>query len=1019
MKKKFTLLFVVFIALMQSAVAQQISVSGTIRDVDGMEIIGASVIIKGTYTGVSSDVKGWYEIETNVGDTLVCSYLGYKTVEAVVSGAVLDFTLETQYTEIDEVIVIGYGTAKKGDITGAVSSIKMDEMSELPVTNSIMNSLQGRVAGLQIVTSGQGPGASPTMIIRGASSLRGTQQPLVVLNGFPLGEGADLKQIPAEDIEDIVVLKDASSTSIYGSRGANGVIMVTTKKSRAGQRSITASHQTTIGQTTSEYDVWNDAVLMAQLNNESRINAGQTPLYVGRYDSGIYYPSIAELMSGAYPTTNWADQVTTTPITNNTTVTLRGANETTNYNFSINYFDQKGIYIDDDYNKLSANLDFDYKLYEKFSIKTSVALSTNERDNNNYGGITRNILYPVYGDDGTYFKANNSDYWNPVALRDLVLDKTKGMDLISSVLFDWEIIDGLTWKNQVNYRFSSSITDQYDPTEYTQVGDMNGGRAYIGNWQGQDLLFESYANYTKQFGKHNLSVLAGYSYQNWMERSSALTSYDFPNEALQNENMSAGNPELNAVGNGLIETKLMSFYGKVNYDYDDRYLFTGTFRADGSSKFGANNRWASFPSAAVAWKIHNEGFMENVDVINEAKLRASYGLSGNQGISPYQTLSRYGGSKYFIDGGWSTVIGPGYPDGAYGPDYRFTYWSGIPNADLKWETTAQLNIGLDLSMLKNRLRFTFDWYDKLTTDLLRQRYLPLSSGYDKMMVNDGEIRNTGFEITVDYGIISTPDLYLGATLIFTKNTNEILSLGDNIQSGLQVDPNTGMMYEFTGHAFSDYSLAGQANILAVGQAMNAYYGYVVDGIIQTEAEGIAAGLSGALAKPGEYKYVDINDDGVINDADRTIIGNPNPDFAASLNLTFNWKGLDASVFINGVFGNDVLNPQAFNTASVQPLRWTPDNQTNLYPSLRSTRVPMVSDWFIEDGSYVKIQDISVGYTFTNPMSFVSKIRLYATVNNVYTFTSFDGYDPSVGLDGIYWASYPTLRNYSLGLSITF
>ncbi len=1019
MRKKITLLFVVLLALVQGAVAQEVTVTGMVRDAEGMEVIGATIIVKGTLTGASTDVYGAYKIKANMGDVLVCNYLGMSSKEAVVDSTIIDFTLETDAMQIDNVVVIGYGTAKKGDLTGAVSSIKMDEMSELPVTNSVMNSLQGRVAGLQIVSSGQGPASSPTMIIRGASSLRGTQQPLIVLNGFPLGEGADLKQIPAEDIEDMVVLKDASSTSIYGSRGANGVILVTTKKSKIGHSSITASHQTTVGQLTSEYDVWEDPVLMAQLSNESRINAGQTPLYVGRYDTGVYYPSISEIMSGAYPTTNWADQVTTTPVTTNTTVTLRGANESTNYNFSVNYFDQKGIYINDNYNKLSANLDVDYKLYDNFSIKTSVVLSTNERDNNNYGGITRNILYPVYNEDGSYFKANQSDYYNPVALRENRLDQTKGLDVISSVLFDWEIIEGLNWKNQVNYKLGSSITDQYDPTVYTQVGDMNGGKAYIGNWQGQEFLYESYATYAKTIENHNFSVMAGYSYNNWTERSSALSSFDFANESLGNENMSAGNPEMNQVSNGLIDTKLMSFYGKVNYSFDDKYLLTGTFRTDGSSKFGANNRWASFPSGAVAWKIHNEDFMQQLDFVSETKLRASYGLSGNQGIAPYQTLSRYGGSKYYADGAWNTVIGPGYPDGSYGPDYRFTYWSGIPNADLKWETTSQLNFGLDLGMFQNRLSVTFDWYNKITTDLLRQRYLPLSSGYDKMMVNDGEIRNTGVELTVNYGIISTEDMHLGATFVFTKNTNEILSLGDNLQSGLQTDPNTGMLYEFTGYAFSDYSLAGMPNILAVGQAMNAFYGYKVDGIIQTEAEGIASGLTGDLAKAGEFKYVDINGDGIINDSDRTIIGNPNPDFAASLNLTFNYKGFDASVFINGVFGNDVLNPQALNSPSAQPLRWTTDNQTDLYPSLRATRVPMISDWYIEDGSYVKIQDISVGYTFTQPFDFVSKIRLYATINNVYTFTNFTGYDPSVGLDGIYWGTYPTLRNYSIGVSLTF
>ena len=491
MRKK--LLFLVSLLFTTSLIAQNIKVTGTVKDEAGEALIGATVMLKESAQGSTTDFDGNYSIEANQGDVLVFRYLGYITQEVTVgSESQIDITLGSDNELLDEVVVVGYVSVRKGDVTGAVSSMKMDELADLPVTNSVISSLQGRVAGLQVVSSGQGPGSTSSIIIRGASSLRGSQQPLIVLNGFPMGEGADLKQINPSDIEDVVVLKDASSTSIYGSRGANGVILVTTKKSAMGQRRITFSHQTTLSDLTSSYNVWKSPVLMAQLDNESRINAGQRPLYIGREELGVYYPSIAEIQSGAFPTTNWADETTHTPITNTTTFGLSGAGEKVNYNLSASYFDEKGLFIGDNYNKLTTNLDLTYRLYDNFSIKSSTILSTNSRDNNGYGGIDRNILYPVLNEDGTYFKSNYLDFGNPVALRNLRKDEVSGTDVITSFLFDWTLIEGLSWKNQINYKFGQTISDQYDPTVYTQLGEDNNGRAYIGNWQGQELLYESY-----------------------------------------------------------------------------------------------------------------------------------------------------------------------------------------------------------------------------------------------------------------------------------------------------------------------------------------------------------------------------------------------------------------------------------------------------------------------------------------------------------------------------------------------
>jgi TonB-linked SusC/RagA family outer membrane protein len=512
--------------------------------------------------------------------------------------------------------------------------------------------------------------------------------------------------------------------------------------------------------------------------------------------------------------------------------------------------------------------------------------------------------------------------------------------------------------------------------------------------------------------------MAGQSYQYSMQRSTNMGSYNFVNEALQNENMAAGDPEKNTHSNNYSDSRLLSYMGRLNYSLLNKYLATFTFRADGSSKFGENNKWASFPSGALSWKAHNEPFIQSLGVLDQFKLRFSYGISGNQGISPYQTLSRYGTENYYDGGAWRTAIGPGYVVGYSGADSRYRVWGGIPNLDLKWETTEQYNLGLDLAFFNRRLRFILDMYEKHTTDLLRERILSLSSGYDRMWVNDGSIDNRGFEITMEADIIHNEDWDLSSTLIFSHNENEVVSLGDAVSSGLQTDERTGMKYEFTGYTFTQFRQ--NANILAVGQPINVFYGYKTDGIIQSEAEGLEAGLTGELAQPGEFKYLDLNDDGVIDVDDRTVIGDPNPDFTASLALDLSYRNFDLSVFLNGVYGNDVLYQNRMGQSNVRPLRWTLDNQTNDYPSLRNGRQYLLSNWFVKDGSFLRVQHLNLGYNFNiNPDSFFKKVRLYMNVSNLYTFTDFEGYDPEVGMDGIYWGGYPRLRNWTFGLDVSF
>ena len=1020
---RLTFFSITFYLATLSSFAQSIKIHGSVVT-KGESFPGVTIIEKGTLNGTVTNNSGEYQLKLSSQDpVLVFSFMGYTTKEVKVNNQTrIDVTMEENILGLDEVVVIGYGTVKKSDLTGSVSTVKMDALKSTPA-NSIESLLQGRSAGLQVINSSQDPGASSTVRIRGGSSLRGSNSPLLVVDGFPLGEAGNLKQVNPADIVSVEILKDASSSAIYGSRGANGVILITTNKAKAGVTNVSLRQQTTLSKFSSDLVRWTDPVLMAQLNNEDRVNANLPALFIGATNSnGVYYPSIAELQNGTWPYfTRW-DKVVfrDAPVSNNTTLTVSSANEKTSFNLSLNYLDEEGVYIKDDFIKGIVKLSVDHKVFDNLTIRTTNLFSRSARNNNGGLAYYRNPLWPVFNADGTYFLAGKNDYSHPLAITDHATNKNSGVDYISSWMVDYQIKSYLNLKSQLNYKYGNSISDTYSPKIYTEAGDFNNGAAGLGNWMGQNLVSETYLTFDKIFAsKHRLNVMIGHSYEYSMSRSSNLYSYDFVNEATGNENMGSGSPSKNVHNNSFSSTKLLSFLGRVNYSLKDTYLFTATMRSDGSSKFGANNKWAYFPSGAVSWKAHNENFIKSMKLFDELKFRLSYGISGNQGISPYQTLSRYGVEQYYDNGKWNTAIGPGYVVATEGDDSRFKIWGGIPNVDLKWETTAQSDLGIDMAFFNHRMRVVFDYYVKNTSDLLRERLLSLSSGYNRMWVNDGEIQNKGFEISLDNDIVRSKDFTFATSLIFSKNKNKVVSLGNAIVSGLNTDFITGMKYEFWGSSISQFRQT--PTILAIGQPVNVYYGYKVNGIVQTSAEGLAAGLTGAMAKPGEFKYVDLNGDGVISDKDRTIIGNPNPDFMASLSLNATYKNFDVEIFLNGVFGNDILYQNMWGgQANTMPLRWTQDNNTNSYPSLRQDRSYYLSDWYVKDGSFVRVQNVNLGYNFhPKNMKWLSKIRLYVNAQNLYTFTKFKGYDPEVGTDGIYWGGYPRLSKWTFGLDITF
>lgn len=1014
----------ILLAAVGTAQAQNLDIKGRVSDPSGNPVVGATVTF-GSGSWSVTDENGQYALNGVPEDgEFTVSCLGYREIKVkVASRSTIDIILDEENSLLEETVVIGYGKMKKSDLTGSVASVNPDKIVVAPA-NSIEGLMQGRIAGVQVINSSQDPGAASIVRIRGNSSINGSNAPLIVIDGFPFGDAGDLKQINPQDIVSMEVLKDASASAIYGSRGANGVILITTNKAGKNRTEITIRQQTSISQFTSELNLWRDPVLMALLSNEAAVNGGITPSYTGTTNAnGVYYPSIEELQTTWTTNTKWDELVfRKAPVSDNTTIQIKSGNDRTSFTASANYYLDNGMYIKDNYNKFGGRFGVEHKIYDNFLIKASANISHSKRRNNGYLSYSRNPIFPVYNEDGTYWTYSASDYYHPIALSDLQKNTSEGTDIIAYAGFDWDIIPCLKLNGQFNYKHGEQITDKYYPKVYSETGAYNNGYGSIDNWKDDNIVADIYATFDKVFAqKHHLTVMGGYSFENYVSRSSSLAAVGFVNEALANENLSSGDSEKYRISNGRYQTQLVSALARINYVYDDRYLVTLTGRADGSSKFGSGNKWAMFPSGAIGWNMHNESWMKQQKVINQLKIRASYGVSGNQGISAYQTLSRYGQHKYFYNGSWQTAIGPGYQSGYTGQGGIYAVWSGIANENLKWESTSQVDVGFDISMFDSRLNFTFDWYNKLTYDLLRERNIAPSSGYDKMWVNDGTILNRGVEMTLDGIIFSNRDWKIGATAVVSVNRNRVLSLGNSVTSGLMTDARTGMEYEWYGNQSEQFR--AYTNILAVGQPMFVFYGYKTDGIVQSLDEGLAAGLTGSDAEPGEFKYVDIyNSDGMetVDENDRCIIGDPNPDWTGSLNFDVSWRNLDFNIFFNGVFGNDVINTKRFDQPSNMPLRWTTDNPTNAYPRLNSSRQTKFSDWWIEDGSFVRIQNVSLGYTIPfNKVKWLDSIRLSVNVDNLYTFTKFTGYDPEVGTNGIYSGGYPRLRKWTFGIDIKF
>lgn len=1007
-------------AAFQAGAQNTIEVKGTVREAaTGESIPAATVSIQSTLKGVVTDADGNYTISVPSNASLVFSCLGFKNkVEAVSGRAAIDAALDYDSEMLEEAIAIGYGSVKRSDLTGSVASVKADQVIKAP-SGSIDKMLQGRVAGLTVIdSSNDSPTGGVTVRVRGISSINGSNSPLVVIDGVPYGDAGNLTAINPNIIESIEVLKDASATAIYGSRGANGVILITTKNGQEDHTNVWYSGKVALGMFSTPIRVWrqDDLVRMAECVNMKYENGGATGPYMGAvFSDGVYYPSVEEIESGAWPYyTYWPDVVLRKPsVTQDHNVGIEGSSKGSHYYASLGYYAGQGMTKNDDYDKISGDLSYQNNIKKKLSFSSKAGFTFGKRTSSNGASCGYNPLWPVYNGDGSYFRTKSNDYSNPVMVLNEITNDSQSIYGYLSAKLDWTIIDGLVLSVSGNGKMSQSRAGSFQPPVYTYAGDSYNGEGSVSESTWYQLQTDAFLTYSKKIQKHNFSAMLGGSWEDRVDNSSSITGRGFTNTVLKYQTIGSADKVYGSTGRS--EWALASAFTRLTYDYDSRYLFTFTARADGSSKFADGHKWGFFPSAAAGWRIDNEPWMKSLGIFDLLKLRASWGISGNQGISPYRTFEQYGYDYYwdYANNKEVMVHGVGYQSGREGIGNRYVTYAGMANHDLTWEKTQQTNIGLDIAVLSNRLEITADYYYKYTTDLLRQQYLAPSSGFDTVWTNDGDILNQGVEFSVTGRIVENKDWSLSATAILAHNKNKVVRLGTNANSGFTTDPNG---ISFTAHGGSVYD-SPFLNVLAIGYPVNVFYGYKVNGITQEE---VGDGTS-RYTEAGELNYVGLREDGSFDSDQRTIIGDPNPKLTGSLSLSFTHRiGIDFSMLLYGVYGNDIFSSSKLAYMEYNNEFWTEESPSRYYPKLRYNRSYQASSWSVEDGSYLRISNLTLGYTLPKGnIKWLDNLRIYLSCNNPWTLNRTHEYDPEVGENGRGSFAYPKICTLTTGLEIKF
>lgn len=985
---------------------ERYEVSGVITNRDAQPVVGASIVEKGTNRGTVSSTDGSYTFRVSSPDAvLIYSFFGCKTQEvAVANRTKIDIVLQDEAIALEEVVAIGYGTMKKSDLTGAVASVKSELLDNKPIA-SFDNALRGQIAGVQVRQNDGQPGGGASIRIRGTSSINGTNEPLYVIDGVPLisesvteGQGLvinPLSSLSTNDIESIEVLKDASATAIYGARGANGVILVTTKRGREQTGEVRFSATLSIQTPEQAYQTLNGQQL-AQLGKEAYENAG------------LPVPSYYENPESVVTRTNWMDEIFRTAITQNYQVNYGGGSKKVSYNFSAGYFDQQGILINTDFNRYTFRGQVNAEINRYIHFGSTVGYS--QVKTTGYGNADSSLslitmayemnpALPVYDAEGNYTYRNNLDSstgvygGNPVQTAREADMENRQDRFTGNIYTDFRFLgdDRLVFKTQFGVDNIFSLDRMYLPT--TLVVSVDGpGKGNVASFDTKTWVWENTLTYKNTWGRHSLSAMIGQTAQKFTQNVFRLGVKNFEDDRLGYHDLSVGK-DIWLDQTTDTEWSMLSYISRIHYSFDDRYLFTFTGRVDGSSKFGANNKYGFFPSGAFAWRVSEEPFMKDVQSVSNLKLRLSYGLVGNAGINPYQSQ----GTLVPV----APPFGSGVSNGGMAP-------LTLPNADLSWESTSQFDAGIDLGLFDNRLSITADYYYKYTRDLLYAVDLPMYSGYMFSMRNLGDLSNRGFELSLTAVPVSTRNFNWTSTFNIDTNVTTIEKL--NIAQG--------------------ESAGTDVTRMVAGDRLNNIWGYRTNGIAQLDEDLTqVAQLTNRPLVAGEQKYQDINHDGVIDKDDEVVLGNLNPKFSFGFNNTFSYKNFNVNLFLEGTYGNDIINytrkalesmDGRTNNITTVLDRWTPENPDARLPRAdRNSNSNGFSDRWIEDGSYLRIRDLTLGYTLPRKLlRGVASINVFVSFENLYTFTKYSGNDPSIG-GGIDNNLYPTSRKYSLGVSLTF
>lgn len=982
--------FILMILCVQNIMAQKRTVSGIVTDSKNEPLIGVNVTIKNaSTTGTITDIDGKYSLEIPSGNSvLVFSYIGYSTQEVKVSNrSVVDIVLKDDMQALEEVVVVGYGTMKKSDLTGSVSSITSDNF-KLGTDLTPQQLMQGAFSGVNISQNSGKPGGSNTIRVRGGTSITASNDPLYVIDGVPISTSAGVNQsnigssttdffdqepinplsnINPNDIESINILKDASATAIYGSRGANGVIMITTKKGKAGMRQLDYSFNLGVSTVAKKLDVLT--------GDEYRKTVSELGLTLD--DKG--------------QNTDWQDVIFRTAISQNHYVSFMSGSENTSYRASAGYSNQNGVMEGSGMKSANARMDINHKaLNDKLKLNMNISYGETNSDqapvSNTVGSemgssmlyeaYVFNPTYPIYNEEGDYYDVPPYRV-NPASFSKELLDERATSQFLGNLTADWNFYKPFTLQVNAGYNKNTINRNSYI-SKSNLLGNGNNGYVTVQKLSDYSKLLETILKYNQSFGKHNIDAMVGYSWQYFYSEGQTTKAYGFLSDNFKWYSLAAAQT-VESVSSYAESNTLISMYGRINYNYADKYLLTATVRRDGSSRFGSGNKWGIFPSVAASWRISQEDFFQN-DIMSDLKLRASFGITGSQEIGNYNSLSTLGASTngYLVGGEKITIVLP----------QQYT------NPDLKWEQTAQTDIGIDFGFLNGKIRGSIDYYYKKTTDLLLSVAVPSPSLITTQIANVGTVTNQGIELDLSFDLMRTKNFAWDANLNLSHNKNEVVSLSNGQWTGdnMQVAPCQGQ------------GLSGTyAQLIMPGQPIGTFYGKrfigVVDGVEQ-----------------------------FANDGEPEVIGCAQPDLTFGLGTNLQYKNWTLSLNFRGSIGNDVYNCTANNLAYLSNLPGRNVLKEAVTSGVNRDQAKVYSSRFIEDGSFVRLDNLSLGYNFSLPKLYISNARVFVSAQNLFVITGYSGADPEVNSEisrtgvaplGVDYLSYPKARTFSMGINLSF